>query len=181
MTEADPGSAREIEPEPDPDVLDDWRWHVEGQFPEDQAPEQGYVHIGAFVAWCLLRGLLSAEWAVDAGAAEAVSGMVERRVSPCELRDPSAGRLEKRMLTAEGWAFARAYYGPEYGYARDWSATFGRRADRYDVPGDWTTLDRITPIIDRRHAAWTRAGRPELMPMPGLAGLLLRVIDHRRR
>jgi len=181
MTEANPGGAHEIAPMPDPDVLDDWRWHVEGQFPEGRAPEQGYVHIGAFVAWCLMHGLLSAEWAVDAGAADLITEVAERRASPCALLDASAGRLEKRMLAAEGWAFARAYYGPEYGYTSDWSRTFGRRADRYEVPGDWATLDRIAPVIDHRHASWIRGGRPELMPMPGLLGMLLRLVDRRRR
>ncbi|HEX7431167.1 MAG TPA: hypothetical protein VF293_03145, partial [Candidatus Limnocylindrales bacterium] len=44
----------------------------------------------------------------------------------------------------------------------------GRRADRYDVPDEWETYDRIAPLIDRRYTAWVAAGRPELMSMPSL-------------
>jgi hypothetical protein len=162
-------------------VLDDWRWHVEGEFPSGQVPEQGYVHIGVFVAWAIGRGLLDAGWAARAGLVSQVIAIAERAAEPCALREATDGRLAKEMLSEEGAAFAAAYYAPEYGYASDWRHLFGREADRYDVPCDWATFDRFAPVVDGRYASWKKAGRPELMPLPGLLGILLRLVSSGRR
>jgi hypothetical protein len=35
-------------------------------------------------------------------------------------------------------------------------------------PDGWETYDRIAPLIDRRHAEWVSAGKPELPPVPSL-------------
>jgi hypothetical protein len=160
---------------------DDWRWHVEGHFPKDQPPEQGYVHIGVFVTWLLDFGFVDPDWVARAGAEQAVTAVAERRGTPGTLRDVTEGRLVSDMLTPEGRAFTGAYYAPEYGYARDWRGVFGRRADRYDVPDAWETYDRIAPLLDRRHEAWVAAGKPELMPLPGLPGVLLRLFRPKGR
>ena len=85
------------------------------------------------------------------------------------------------MLTAEGGAFAAAYYAPEYGYALDYRRIFGRAADNYDVTGDWAAFDRLAPLVDARYDRWIKAGRPELMPMTGPLGILLRLVRTRRR
>ena len=154
---------------------DVWRWHVEGSFPKDRPPEQGYVHIGVYLAWAIEFGFLDPDWVARAGAEEAVMAVAERRATPSGLRDVTEGRLAAEMLTSEGRAFTGAYYAPEYGYARDWRAVFGRRADKYDVPDDWSTYERIAPLLDSRHEAWLAAGKPELMPLPGLLGTLLRL------
>jgi hypothetical protein len=160
---------------------DDWHWHVEGHFPNDTPPEQGYVHIGVFVTWLNGRGLLDPAWVAGAKAGRTISAMTARRAKPSALRDPSKGRLASEMLTPEGRAFSGAYYAPEYGYARDWRGIFGRRADRYDVPDEWETYDRIAPLLDRRYGAWVAAGRPELMAVPGLIGVLTRLFRPRGR
>jgi len=97
------------------------------------------------------------------------------------MRDMTDGRLASDMLRAEGRAFTGAYYAPEYGYARDWRRVFGRRADRYAVPDEWDTYDRIGPVIERRYHEWVAADRPELMPLPRLLSALLRVARSRGR
>jgi hypothetical protein len=84
------------------------------------------------------------------------------------------GRLASDMLTEEGAGFAGAYYAPEYGYARDWRKVFGRHADRYEIPDDWDTYDRIEPLVELRYQQWIDAGRPELMPLTGALSFLLR-------
>jgi hypothetical protein len=160
---------------------DDWRWHIEGQFPHDQPPEQGYVHIGIYVAWLIGRGFIDPDWIARAGVSRAVAAVAERREAPCALRDMTDGRLASDMLAPEGRAFTGAYYAPEYGYAGDWRRAFGRRADRYDVPDGWETFDRIAPVLDWRYEAWIAAGKPELMPLPGLLGVLLRVFRRKSR
>ena len=46
-----------------PDLeFDLWAWHTEGNFPKDQPPEQGYVHIGMFLAWLIERDMLNPRW-----------------------------------------------------------------------------------------------------------------------
>ena len=158
-----------------------WRWHTEGDFPADQPPEQGYVHIGVFVTWLSLHEMLDPNWVVKSGLKQAVAAVRDRTETPCGLRDATDGRLTSDMLTAEGQGFAGAYYAPEYGYARDWRRVFGRPADRYAVPGDWETYDTIAPLVDGRHRQWTAAGRPELMPLSRLLAVLLRLARSRAR
>jgi hypothetical protein len=158
-----------------------WRWHTDGAFPKDQAPEQGYVHIGVFVAWLACHDMLDPEWVARSGVKRAVAAIVARRENPCALRDMTDGRLSSDMLTAEGRGFAGAYYAPEYGFAGDWHKAFGRRADRYDVPDEWSTYDRVAPMVDRQYAIWVGAGRPELAPMTGLLGHLLNFVRPRIR
>jgi hypothetical protein len=170
--------------QPDEDAFleyDRWSWHTEGTFPKDQPPEQGYVHIGVFVAWLVVHDMLDPQWAAGPGVEAAVAAIRERSGSPCALRDPSEGRLTGEMLTAEGRGFTGAYYAPEYGYAGDWRRAFGRRADRYAVPDSWATYDWIEPRIDSRYREWVRAGRPELMPMPRLLSALMRLARSRTR
>jgi hypothetical protein len=166
-------------PEPSPGTFDDWRWHVEGQFPAGLPEAQGYVHIGIFVAWLVDRSLVDAGWAGGAKTGPVLAAMAERGEGPCALLEVTAGKLTEGMLSAEGRAFAGAYYAPEYGYARDWRQIYGRAADRYAIPGTWDTFDRVAPAIDRRYAAWVRGGRPELMPLPGLMGALARLVPRR--
>jgi hypothetical protein len=158
-----------------------WRWHTEGKFPKNQPPEHGYVHIGVFVAWLANNDMLDEKWIAESHLAGASAAIRDRTGSPSALRDGTDGRLGSEMLTAEGQAFASAYYAPEYGYPRDWRRAFGRNADHYAVPDDWATYDWIAPLIDRRHREWIDAGRPDLLPMPRFFTMLLRMFRTRAR
>jgi len=158
-----------------------WRWHTEGAFPKDQPPEQGYVHIGVFVAWLADHDMLDPGWVSQPGAERAVAAIRERQATPCSLRDMSDGRLGSDMLTAEGQGFAGAYYAPEYGYPRDWRRAFRRLADGYAVPDDWEAYDHIEPLIELRYRQWVAADRPELMPLPRLLSILLRFVRPKGR
>jgi hypothetical protein len=159
---------------------DDWKLHVQGDFPKDQLPEQGYVHIGLYVAWLIQRDLMDPEWIARSGVRRVAEAIRQRRETACALRDMTAGRLASDMLSADGAAFTGAYYAPEYGYPRDYRRLFGRRADRYDVPDDWETYDRLAPLLDRRYAEWIAAGKPELMPLPSLIPNSIAFWRHRR-
>ncbi|HEX7591261.1 MAG TPA: hypothetical protein VF375_04860 [Candidatus Limnocylindrales bacterium] len=160
---------------------DAWRWHTEGNFPKDQLPEQGYVHIGVFVAWLASHDMLDPDWVARSGVEKAVASMRDRRENVCALRDMTDGRFSSDMLTTEGQGFTGAYYAPEYGYVRDWRKVFGKGADRYKVPDDWQTYDRIEPLVELRYHEWMDAGRPELMPLPRLLNLMLRFVRPRGR
>jgi hypothetical protein len=158
-----------------------WRWHTEGTFPKGERPEMGYVHIGMFVTWLVDLDMLDPDWMARSGVKDAVEAIRDRRETPCAMRDMTEGRLASDMMTADGQGFTGAYYAPEYGYARDWRKVFGRRADRYAVPDEWKTYDRIGPMIERRYREWIAAGRPELMPLPRLLSALLGLTRSRGR
>jgi hypothetical protein len=166
-----------------PEILeyDVWSWHTQGKFPADQPAEQGYVHMGIFIAWLVFHDMLDTDWVAGAGVEDAVTAIHNRRGSVTALRDVTDGRLASDMLTGEGAAFTGAYYAPEYGYARDWRRVFGRGADRYEVPGDWDTYDRLEPLVELRYQQWIEAGRPELMPLTGPLSVLLRFFRPRIR
>jgi len=165
-----------------PDLeFDLWAWHTEGNFPKDQPPEQGYVHIGMFLAWLIERDMLNPRWVARAAVQPTIASMREAAVSPCALRDVTDGRLGGDMMTADAAAFAGAYYAPQYGYTQDWRRVFGKAADKYAVPETWETYGRIAPVIDFRYAGWVKSGKPELMDMPGLLGSLLKLWRSRSR
>lgn len=147
---------------------DRWKWHIEGEFPKERMPEHGYVHIGTYLAWLIRQGMLDPGWVARSGVNRAVAAVNDGSESVTALRDMTGGALTSEMLSADGLAFTSAYYAPEYGYPRDWRQVFGRRADRYDVPDEWETYERIAPLIDRRRAEWVAAGKPDLLPMPSL-------------
>ncbi len=148
--------------------FDRWNWHTEGKFPTDRMPEQGYVHIGIYLVWLIRQDMLDPGWVASSGVSRAIAAINDGSECVTALRDMTDGALTSEMLSADGLAFTSAYYAPEYGYPRDWRHVFGGKADRYDVPDDWETYERIAPLIDRRHAEWIAAGRPELLPMPSL-------------
>jgi hypothetical protein len=163
---------------------DAWHLHTEGMFPTDQPPEQGYVHIGMYVAWLSSKGFISKSWAKKSEALEIQREMDGRRAQPTALRDVSGGKLSRAMLTEEGDAFTSAYYVPEFGYPRDWQSAFGRKADLYAVPDGWVTFDRIAPQIDRQLDDWLERGRPEFVAPPSLLPIWLtpwRMFRKRRR
>ncbi len=112
--------------------------------------------------------MLDPEWVARTGANDALLEVETRQLTGSALRDPSDGAFTSDMLTAEGRAFAAAYYLPEYGYAQDYSRTFGRQADAYAVPDSWESYERLAPTIERRYGEWIAAGKPPLVPMQTL-------------
>ena len=46
---------------------DRWKWHTEGEFPKDRMPEQGYVHIGIYLAWLIRQDMLDPGWVARSG------------------------------------------------------------------------------------------------------------------
>ena len=162
------------------DVLDDWQWHRDGRFPKGADPVQAYIHIAVFTAWLSRRELIDRAALPNDASRAALDELEGDAGSIIALLAPTDGRLLISFMTPEGRGFASAYYAPEYGYARDWQHTFGRRADVYAVPGNWETYRQLEPILDHRYEEWVAAGRPELTRLPGLTGRLARLLDRRR-
>ena len=145
---------------------DKLEWHVEGVFPKGTPPEQGFVHIGMFLTWLILNGLVDLDWAESNGLLDEVEAVAARRQTACALRGAIGGTLSSDELAPEGRAFTAADYTPPFGYGEDWRRAFGRAADRYAVPDGWATYEAIAPALDRSYREWVAAGRPEYLPVP---------------
>ena len=135
------------------------RWHSGGEFPAELPERQAAVHMGMFLAWCILHDLHDAEFFVDVGLDLLVEAVKTRQMTGAELLEPLAGALASDELSAEGNDFARAYY--EAHYTRDFQAALATALpSRYHVPDTWENYARIEAVLDRRFDAWVAAGRP---------------------
>ena len=132
-------------------------WHYNGDYPEDLPPENGGTHIGMFLAWCILHGLI---------------GKVHQRQSKCELDAVASRLMTGRQFLAsccngrfwdcdlndEGNAFAREYYGGDGKsgeYFEDYFDTLGADLpSSYHVEDTWENYDLIAEVIDLAYADW---------------------------
>jgi hypothetical protein len=142
-------------------MYDRGKWHYDGVFPAGQPASQAYVHIGMYLTWLVLRGLVDETFFGRTWLGRDRLGPVKsRKRTACFLRRWLDEALADNMLTDEGAAFSDHYYAGSRGYLRDWEAEFGAAANDYSVPDTWATFDRISPILDGRYRAWVDAGRP---------------------
>ncbi len=126
-------------------------------YPADLPPENGGIHIGIYLAWCIRRGL---------------EGPFHREDSVDGLADVRAGRMTGRGflekycdekfwaedLNEEGQAFTTAYYLSGR-YLRDYDeALAGGLPSLYHVEDSPANAERMAERIDRRFAEW-KAGR----------------------
>ena len=134
---------------------DDWGWHVGGVFPADQPPENGMVHMAAYLAWIVRRGWHRAEY-FEPKHIEAI----ERRAPGAALQamEWSDGKLVDEVMSDEARRFSDYYYYAD-GYLADWERQFSAFGP-YAVPDIPTTHERIEPILERRYEQWVRRGRP---------------------
>ncbi|MBX3209681.1 MAG: hypothetical protein KF764_31900 [Labilithrix sp.] len=144
---------------------DDASWHYGGTYPDDLPPEAAATHIGMFVAWCLAKGMGSDEHVEDLGAL--LKKLVKRSVTPGDFLMKSGEKFCSDDLNDEGNAFTLAYYqgkNHDSRYVDDFLAAF--KVDEktiYGVPDSWKNFDVLCPKMDRRYAAWVKAGRPKYL------------------
>ena len=134
-----------------PTMYDRLKWHVEAEtFPPSIAPEQGFVHIGMYLTWIVLRDLYDPEGLPR----KAIDEIKARHVTGCSLQKRLGGNLGRERFSLEGAMFTDSYYRGEGGYLDDYADVFGAAADNYSVPDSWETYSRIEPLISRRFAEW---------------------------
>lgn len=114
-------------------IYDKAKFHFEGDYPSDLAPEQAYVHIGIYFAWLCRRRLVS-EMIVDDFEPEL------RRFQEGEITGPQlfrllGGTLASDMLSEDGNRFTAIYYSDKY--LDDYSEVLG---------GDLPTLYHVADI-----------------------------------
>ncbi len=142
-------------------TYDDAAWHSGGDFPADLPPEAAATHAGIFLAWSLLAGLGGEYHVVD--SAEDLERLRARKLTPGEyFLAVCNGRLTDEDLSAEGNAFARAYYQQDgASFIRDYQEYLAKGLpSEYHVADSWTSFDKLQPVLDRRLANWRR-GRPD--------------------
>lgn len=141
------------------------------------------THIGMFLAWCVLRGL-GREDAADERWSQAVARLKRREITAGELLiDMCDGKLMDLDLSAEGNAFAGAYYESRFikdyeTVLRDQMPSTGHDTDDFcSVPDTWANFDRLAPLLDKRYGDWKGgpgpAGSPGPKPSGGAAPLEL--------
>lgn len=132
-------------------------WHYEGDFPADLPPAAGATHMGMFLVWMLLNGHGADRHAATLGP------LAARAVTPgAWFLGHCDEQLTDADLSAEGNRFALAYYlfdedrldEGEPSYLPDYARIFPDAEFAYSVPDDWTTYDRIAPILAHRFALW---------------------------
>ena len=116
--------------------------------------EAGATHAGMFLAWALLRGLVSEDHAVD--FPDQLEQLRSREVTPGEYLMIFDGKFTDEELNDEGNAFASSYFDFEKGqYLGDYEATLTNGLPTlYHVLDTWENFDRLKPVVDTRYAEW---------------------------
>lgn len=115
-----------------------------------------------FVAWALSNGLAGELHVED--SPDELASLQGRHEAPGEwfIRNCDE-KFTNEDLSEEGNAFAREYYqgaeGQESQYLGDYAGAFPGHADLYSIPDNWTTYDRIAPLIAKRFSRW-RGDKP---------------------
>lgn len=134
-------------------AYDKAKFHYDGDFPKDLAPENGGTHIGMFLAWAIHRGLVSEELEED--AAGDVESIRERKLTGRALlwNHLDQGLCEDD-LSDEGNAFAESYYVSNT-YLKEYEKLFAKRYPTcYHVEDTWENFDLVATMIDKRYKKW---------------------------
>jgi hypothetical protein len=136
---------------------DDASWHSGGEFPADLPPAAGATHSGLFLAWALISGLGGEFHVID--SVEELKQLRARKITPGQFfLTVCNGEFTDEDLSAEGNAFAQAYFDLEKGnYLGDYREFLVKGlASDYHVPDSWRSFDKLRPVLDRRLANWRR-------------------------
>jgi hypothetical protein len=131
---------------------DDASWHYDGDFPEDLPIEAGAIHIGMFVAWCLLNGFEGSLWADE--FPDQVEALKTRSLTPGRfLIEFCDEKFVDEELNDEGNAFAESYFQDKYfvDYAE---ALASNLPSCYHAADTWENYDKLARVISDRYEEW---------------------------
>jgi hypothetical protein len=131
---------------------DDASWHYGGDFPKELPPKAGATHIGMFLSWCVLNGLVG-----KFHSARLLPQLRARAVTPGDYFIKVCDeKLTDEDLSDEGNAFAAAYFGFETGeYLGDYERVLCQHTPSlYHVDDTWENFDKLAPIIHEQFLAW---------------------------
>lgn len=132
-------------------------WHYDSTVEAGQPAENGFAHIGFFLAWMIHRDMHDPA----AFPASHIAAVKSGQMTGSDLSDDIDASLGSDHFNAEGQAFADARYDA---YLAAYEARFADRPG-YSVSDDPQNYAVIAPVIDSLYAAWVADGRPA--PPPG--------------
>lgn len=137
--------------------IDRYDWHSGAKnFPKDLPEESGATHIGMFLAWAWLSGLKPSYYMFDEYDEKQYKEFRKRSSTPGKIfLGYCEGKLFYDSFNEEGQAFVRYYYAEGGDFFEDYCDTFGAYDENiYYVPDNWSTYDKLKPILDRRLKEW---------------------------
>src|SRR5262249_22649819 len=126
-----------------------------GNFPPELPPQAGATHIGMFLAWAVLSGLVGPIHQEE--SRELLTRLEQRTISPGKfLIEACDEKFTDEDLNHQGNAFTQEYYDSKAGlYLNDYDAVLGGCfSSLYHVPDTGENYDRLKPILDQRFADW---------------------------
>lgn len=137
-------------------VYDKIYWHSEGDFPKELSFENGGTHIGMFLAWSIINGLVGTQHVES--SKESVNKVKGRIMTGRDfLIKECDAKFWAEDLNEEGNDFAKYYFGDENGYGMyvdDYSGTFNNYETLYHVEDNWSNYDLISSVISKRYNDW---------------------------
>ena len=132
---------------------DDVDWHWGDNWPQDTPLDNAYVHLAALMYWAILRNRLDAAMHMDdPNDLKCINDVLSRKTTPLTfVVECCDGSLVRDDFTDETNDFLSEYYDD---YLDDFVALFGR--DDYGVPDEWSTYDRVVPMLDERYEQWEK-------------------------
>lgn len=116
------------------------------------------THIGIFLAWAALHGLINDYHEQHSSAL--LKQLRARQITGRQFFEAACGeRFAEKDLNVEGNAFAEQYYrdlaGEKGPYFADYRTTLAATLPSFwHVPDTWESYDQIAPVITRRFEAW---------------------------
>jgi hypothetical protein len=127
-------------------------WHVDSAIEAGQPPENGFTHIGLYLAWLIRHALHDPQLF----PADHVDAVLRGEMTGSDLADDIDTKLGSFALSEEGRRFSDARYGA---YLDAYGELFADAPD-YTVVDDAASYARVEPLLDRLYADWVGAGRP---------------------
>ena len=137
-------------------AYDKFDWHAASATDAGQPPEQGFVHIGLYLAWLIRHDLHDPRLFAAADVAAVKRGAM----TGSDLADDIDWKLLPSAMNRDGQAFSAARYDA---YLTEYEEAFADQPD-YGVVDDEASYAQVAAILDRLYAAWVADGRPEPLP-----------------
>jgi hypothetical protein len=147
---------------------DDASWHYGGDFPEGLPDENGGIHIGIYLAWCINNDLIS-EFQKEESP-EDLNKVKNREMTGTQfLMANCDGKFTDEDLTDLGNSFTEDYYQDDTDFAETHSSyidDYQKLIDLflkeknikvesfYHLEDSWDLYDAVAPALDKKLTEW---------------------------
>ena len=133
-------------------IYDNAEWHFESVDGARQPLRQAFIHIAQYIQWLIYRRMVDQH----ALPSELIEAVLDRTISALDLMNVVDGRLDSSIMTSTGKAFTDYYY---QNFLEEYASLFPE-GPPFAVGDDIESYTRVAAMLDRKFAAWTKAGRP---------------------